>query len=48
LIYALLLFVTALVTEKNIYVAFLATIAGFIQLTAYGVGFISELIKGNP
>lgn len=48
LIYALLLFVTAAIIEKNLYVAFLATIAGFIQLTAYGVGFITELIKSNP
>lgn len=42
-IYALLLFAFSYQKEKNLHVAGLATIAGFIQLTAYGVGFLSEL-----
>lgn len=43
LAFALILFVEACLKEKNIQIAFLATIAGFIQLIAYGVGFLTEL-----
>ncbi|WP_069130249.1 glycosyltransferase [Rhodohalobacter halophilus] len=41
--YALILFMNAYRSEKNLNVAGLGMIAGFVQLTAYGVGFLSEL-----
>lgn len=41
--YALILFMNALYIEKDLQVALLGTVAGFIQLAAYGVGFLSEL-----
>ncbi|MEX0648200.1 MAG: glycosyltransferase [Balneolaceae bacterium] len=44
-LYAFLLFADAFFKEKNVQVAFLATIAGFIQLTAYGAGFITEFFN---
>lgn len=43
LVYALFLFADAYLSEKNAYIALLATIAGFIQLTAYGIGLTSEM-----
>lgn len=50
-LYACLLFTHALLQEKNVHVAFLAVAAGFIQLTAYGTGFVREfsyfLTKGK-
>lgn len=41
-LYAFLLFGLALSSEKKANVAALATVAGFIQLFAYGIGFLSE------
>lgn len=41
--YAFVLFVDAFNTEKNLKVSILGVIAGFIQLTAYGIGFLKEL-----
>jgi len=41
--YALILFLNALRTEKDLQVAALGTVAGFIQLIAYAIGFLSEL-----
>ncbi|MCC5940096.1 MAG: glycosyltransferase [Balneolaceae bacterium] len=43
--YTLLLFVHSLQTEKKIDVAFLAVAAAYIQFTAYGIGFLSELMN---
>lgn len=43
LLYSGLLFVDSYRIEKNIKISFLATIASFIQLIAYGVGFMKEL-----
>jgi glycosyltransferase involved in cell wall biosynthesis len=43
--YSILLFTDAVRSTKNLYVATLGVIAGFIQLTAYGLGFLSELQK---
>lgn len=43
--YSILLFIDAARSTKNLYVAILGVIAGFIQLTAYGLGFLSELQK---
>jgi len=43
--YATVLFVDAFRTEKNIKISLLGVIAGFIQLTAYGIGFLKELSK---
>jgi len=37
-----LLFAHATVKNKNIYIGLLSIIAAFIQLTAYGIGFLSE------
>ena len=41
--YAVILFSDALRKEKSSYIATLATFAGFIQLSAYGIGLISEM-----
>ncbi|MEX2456476.1 MAG: glycosyltransferase [Balneolaceae bacterium] len=41
-IYGLSLFLTALFKEKNPIIGFLAIIAGYIQLSAYGIGFLYE------
>ncbi len=46
-IYVLSLFFTGLYEERSVKVAFFGVAAGFIQLTAYGVGFLSELISGR-
>ncbi len=43
--YAAVLFVDAFRTERNLKISLLSMIAGFIQLTAYGIGFLKELSK---
>lgn len=43
LLYASILYTDAFFSEKNGYIALLATIAGFIQLTAYSAGMTSEM-----
>lgn len=45
LFYAGLLFLGSLFKEKNLMVAILSVIAAFTQLSAYSIGFISELSK---
>jgi glycosyltransferase involved in cell wall biosynthesis len=45
IIYTLLLFFDSFVKNKNLNVAFLSIIAAFIQLTAYGLGFMQDLWK---
>ncbi len=42
IIYFILLFITALFKTKNLLVSLLCVPAGFIQLFAYGMGFITE------
>lgn len=42
-VYAAVLFIDAFRTERNIKISLLGMIAGFIQLTAYGIGFLKEL-----
>jgi glycosyltransferase involved in cell wall biosynthesis len=44
-VYFLLLFITSLFKTKNLLVAVLSIPAGFIQLFAYGIGFITEGIR---
>ena len=44
-LYFLLIFFHALSINKSIKIAFLSVIASFIQLTAYGLGFIQDLVK---
>ena len=45
LIWTFGLFIDALINEKNLQVALVSIIAAFIQLNAYGVGFITDLFK---
>ncbi len=45
LIYFLLIFFHCLFVNKSLKVAFLSIISSFIQLTAYGLGFIQDLFK---
>jgi glycosyltransferase involved in cell wall biosynthesis len=45
MVYAFSLFLSGLLREKNIKVAFLGTLAAYIQLTAYALGFLSESIS---
>lgn len=47
IIYGILLFTAALYQEKSVNVALLGTISGFIQLSAYGIGFLSETFSGR-
>lgn len=47
IIYALSLFTAGFIREKKVNVAFLGTLAAFIQLSAYAGGFLSELISGT-
>jgi len=42
-VYAAVLFIDAFRTQRNIKISLLGMIAGFIQLTAYGIGFLKEL-----
>lgn len=44
-LYFLLIFFHAWQVNKSIKIAFLSVIASFIQLTAYGLGFIQDFIK---
>jgi len=43
LLFILLIFIDSLRIEKNILVALLSVPAAFIQLTAYGIGFLTEM-----
>lgn len=45
LLYFLLIFFHAWQVNKSIKIAFLSIIASFIQLTAYGLGFIQDFVK---
>ncbi|MDZ7717262.1 MAG: glycosyltransferase [Balneolaceae bacterium] len=42
-LYAALLFISSLIQEKNILIALLSIITSFTQLSAYAIGFLSEL-----
>lgn len=44
-IFAILIFLDSLRLNKNLKVAFLSIIASFIQLTAYGMGFVKSFYK---
>jgi glycosyltransferase involved in cell wall biosynthesis len=44
-LYALVLFIDAAISTKDLKISFLGVVAGFIQLTAYGIGFLEELSK---
>jgi len=46
-IYTLLVFIDALLKNKNILVAFISIITSFIQLFAYGFGFLNSLFNIN-
>ena len=43
LLYILILFIDSLIKNKNIIVAFVSVPAAFVQLTAYGTGFITNI-----
>lgn len=43
LIYAVILFISALLKERSLKIALLSVITAFTQLTAYSIGFLSEL-----
>lgn len=45
MLYSLLLFADASVQNRNLHIGFLSVAASFVQLTAYGTGFISSLFK---
>lgn len=45
--YAIMLFVMALYQEKNLNVALLGAMAGFIQLSAYAAGFLFEMFMAR-
>ena len=45
LLYAAALFVDALFVTKSPYIAYLSLMAGFIQLFAYGAGFMTDFVK---
>ncbi len=45
LVYFMLIFFHSLVINKSLKVAFLSIISSFIQLTAYGLGFIQDFFK---
>ena len=45
LFYAAILFIEAMMKEKRIKIAILAVLTSFTQLTAYAIGFITEMIK---
>ncbi len=40
--YGLIILLDALIKSKNVWVSFLAVIAAFVQLIAYGIGFLKE------
>lgn len=45
LLYAMAILIDALIVTKSIYIAYLSVIASFIQLVAYGIGFMTDFIK---
>ena len=45
IVYILLIFFHSLVVNKSVKVAFLSIVAGLVQLTAYGLGFMQDLWK---
>lgn len=45
LAYALLIFTHSFYEEKNLRVSFLSVVASFIQITAYGAGFLNEFYR---
>jgi GT2 family glycosyltransferase len=45
LLYVMLIFFHAWYRNKSIKIAFLSIIASFIQLTAYGLGFMQDFVK---
>ncbi|WP_158795300.1 glycosyltransferase family 2 protein [Pedobacter sp. L105] len=45
LVYFMLIFFHSLILNKSLKVAFLSIISSFIQLTAYGLGFIQDFFK---
>lgn len=45
LVYFMLIFLHSLILNRSLKVAFLSIISSFIQLTAYGLGFIQDFIK---
>jgi glycosyltransferase involved in cell wall biosynthesis len=45
LVYFMLIFFHSLILNKSLKVAFLSIISSFIQLTAYGLGFIQDFLK---
>ena len=45
IIYALLIFIDSLFENKSVKVAFLSVVASFVQLTAYGLGFMEDFWK---
>lgn len=48
LLYFILIWITATGKTENFLVGLLSVIASFIQLTAYGIGFISEKLTSQP
>lgn len=46
-LYTLLIFIDSTLKNKSLKVGFLSIIACFIQLFAYGIGFMQEKFKGN-
>ncbi len=46
-LYTLLLWMHAYSRDRNLYVSTLAVLASYIQLAAYGAGFLQELFRGN-
>ncbi|HEY8513203.1 MAG TPA: glycosyltransferase [Cyclobacteriaceae bacterium] len=44
--YLAVIFIHALMTSKNVVVAFLSIIAAIVQLWGYGVGFVKQWMKG--
>jgi len=44
-LWTLALFIDALIKEKNLAVSLVGVLAAFIQLNAYGIGFITDFIK---
>lgn len=45
MVYAAALFVDAFIETKSLYIAYLSLLAGFIQLYAYGIGFITDFFR---
>ena len=45
LLYAMAILIDAVIVTKSIYIAYLSVIASFIQLVAYGIGFMTDFFK---